>query len=112
MGSAEGQDRGAAAQRLSDRLAVAVGDGALGDGLLDRPAYALAVAGHLRGGSYVHAGGHRSRLPDQAENQCLGRGWPEPGPGDQRDLSSTRLFVAIEQVPHGRPFVALRSQAW
>ena len=61
-GRPEGQDRGAAAQRLPDHLAVAVGDGALGEGLLDR------LRAHRRhGGSPAQRQRHgRGRAPRPA----------------------------------------------
>ena len=104
--AAEGQDRGAAAEGLLDHLIVTVGDGnALRQGLLDRLAHTVALAGHPGGGCDPHQVRHHAHLLDQAQDQRLGRGRPEPGPGDQRDRVRACLLVAVEQSPYRRPFV-------
>jgi hypothetical protein len=104
--AAKGQDRGPAAEDLSDHLTVTVGDGhALGQGLLDRLAHTVALAGHPRSGSDTHEVRHHAQLFNQAQDQCFGRGRPEPGTGDQRDRVGACLLVAVKQSPDRRPFV-------
>ena len=106
LGAPEGQDPGAAAEALPDHLAVAVGDGdALRQGLLDCLAHPVALAGHLRGGCDTHEVGHRAQLHDQAQDQCLGRGRPNPAPVTSVTACVRACSSRSSSPPHRRPFV-------
>ena len=53
----------------------------------------------------MHEVRHQTHLVNQAQDQCFGRGRPEPGTGDQRDRVRACLLVAVKQSPYRWPFV-------